>query len=442
MARIGAFCFPGTGHINPMTALARRLQQRGHSVVLFGIADTEARVKAAGIEFCLIGENDFPPGTLQKLDGHLSQLNGLASFRFTLERIRNTARMVLRDGPVAARRAMVEAFLVDQADFGGNVADYLGLPFVSVAIIPPMVWDNRIPPYCFGWPADQGWGSRLRNEIAIRFLARVATPIFATVNRQRTAWGIEPLKKWSEALSTLAQVAQLPAALEFDIPMSDRHPLLHYTGPFVDAEQRPSIDFEWARLDGRPLVYASLGTMQNGQEEVFRIIAGACADLPVQLVISLGGGIDRERLGVLSGDPIVVKYAPQLEIVKRSAVVITHAGINTALESLAEGVPLVCIPIGNDQPGVAARVRARGAGVVVPRFRLSAKRLCSAVRTVLEDESYRSAALKLQASIQQTDGLELAADLVEEAFKIGREMLPQTKASLVAGFPSLDQALK
>jgi hypothetical protein len=64
------------------------------------------------------------------------------------------------------------------------------------------------------------------------------------------------------------------------------------------------------------------------------------------------------------------------------------------------------------------------------------------VRTVLEDESYRSAALKLQASIQQTDGLELAADLVEEAFKIGREMLPQTKASLVAGFPSLDQALK
>ena len=51
MARIGAFCFPGTGHINPMTALARRLQQRGHEVVIFGISDTEAQVKAAGIEF-------------------------------------------------------------------------------------------------------------------------------------------------------------------------------------------------------------------------------------------------------------------------------------------------------------------------------------------------------------------------------------------------------
>jgi len=82
-----------------MTALARRLQQRGHSVVLFGIADVEARVKAAGIEFCLIGESDFPLGTLEKLDQHLSQLTGLPSFRFTLERILNTARMVLRDGP-------------------------------------------------------------------------------------------------------------------------------------------------------------------------------------------------------------------------------------------------------------------------------------------------------------------------------------------------------
>ena len=61
LARIGAFCFPGAGHLNPMTALARRLQERGHSVVILGIADCEARVKAAGVEFCLIGESDYPP---------------------------------------------------------------------------------------------------------------------------------------------------------------------------------------------------------------------------------------------------------------------------------------------------------------------------------------------------------------------------------------------
>jgi zeaxanthin glucosyltransferase len=401
-----------------MTALARRLQQRGHSVVLFGIADVEARVKAAGIDFCLIGQSDFPPGTLQKLDLHLSELHSLPSFRFTLERIANTARMVLRDGPEAARRAKVEAFLVDEADFGGNVADYLGLPRISIAFIPPMVWDNRIPPYMFNWPAGQGLASRLRNELAMRFLGRVASPILTVVNQYRKAWGLKPQKEWPEALSTLAQIAQLPAALEFDIPMRDRHPLLHYTGPFLDPQQRPKIDFPWDQLDGRPLFYATLGTLQNGSEDIFRIIADACADLPVQLVITLGAGLERERLGGLSGDPIVVNYAPQLELIKRATIVITHAGMNTALESLAEGVPMVCIPIGNDQPGVAARVAARGAGVIVPRHKLNTKRLRTAVCSVLQEDSYRNAARKLQASIQQIDGLGLAADIIEDVLKI------------------------
>jgi UDP:flavonoid glycosyltransferase YjiC (YdhE family) len=86
-----------------MTALARRLEQRGHSVVIFGIADTEARIKAAGIEFHRIGTQDYPPGTLQRLDQRLGELNGLATFRFTVERVKNTARMILRDGPEAVQ---------------------------------------------------------------------------------------------------------------------------------------------------------------------------------------------------------------------------------------------------------------------------------------------------------------------------------------------------
>ena len=98
MARLGAFCFPGTGHLNPMTALARALQLRGHEVVIYGIADCEQPVRAAGVEFSIIGQQDYPPGTLRKLDQHLGTLTGLATFKFTVERVRNTARMVLRDG--------------------------------------------------------------------------------------------------------------------------------------------------------------------------------------------------------------------------------------------------------------------------------------------------------------------------------------------------------
>jgi len=400
-----------------MTALAGRLRERGHELVIFGIADTEARVRATGTEFHLICEADYPLGTLQKLDEHLGGLKGLATFKFTVDRVKNTARIVLRDGPEAVRRAQVDALLVDEADMGGNVAEYLGLPYVSIAFFPPLVQDDRIPPFCFGWGGGQGFLSRLRNRLGFKLLSTVAAPIFALVNEQRKAWGLKPLKRSTDALSQLAQIAQLPEVLEF--PVSPRPPLLHYTGPFVDGSRRPSVEFPWEKLDGRPLVYASLGTLQNGSEEVFRTIAQACSGLHAQLVISLGGGLAPERLGKLPGDPLVVRYAPQLEVMKRAAAVITHAGLNTVLESLAEGVPLVCLPLGNDQPGVAARVVAAGAGVMIARQKLNTARLRKAVRSVLEEKLYSAAAHRIQQEMQKVDGLGRAADVIEEALALG-----------------------
>ena len=416
MARLGAFCFPGTGHINPMAALAQALGRRGHQVVIFGIADVESRVRAAGVEFDLIGAEDYPPGTLKKLDDRLGELKGLATFRFTVERVKNTARMVLRDGPEAVRRADVSALLVDEADMGGSVAEAMGLPFVSIAMFPPLVDDDRIPPFCFDWPARRDALSRLRNRLGFRLLSRVAAPIYSVVNQQRKTWGLKPLRRAVDALSPLAQIAQLPEALEF--PNVPKPPMLHYTGPFVDHRQRPPVDVPWERLDARPLVYASLGTLQNGSEEIFRTIAQACQGLDLQLVITLGGGLDPERLGKLSGDPLVVRYAPQLELVKRAALVITHAGLNTVLESLSEGVPMVAIPLGNDQPGVAARVAARGAGLAISRRRLNPQRLRRAVVEVLGNPQYRESARALQRAFQQVDGPERAADLVVEALAL------------------------
>jgi zeaxanthin glucosyltransferase len=416
MARLGAFCFAGTGHINPMTALACRLQQRGHECILFGIRDMEAPVRAAGVGFCAIGENDYPPGTLARLDRELARKKGLETFRFTVKRVRNTALMVLRDGPDAIRNAQIDALLVDEADMGGSVAEYLGLPFVSIAFFPPLIHGDCLPPFCFGWKAGQGWLSRLRNRMGMRLLSRLAAPIYAAVNAQRRQWRLKPLKHAADALSSLAQITQLPAPLEFEVAYQS--PVLHYTGPFVDASRRPFIDFPWDQLDGRPLIYASLGTLQNGAEGVFRTIAQASVGIDAQLVISLGGGLEPASLGKLPGEPLVVRYAPQLDIVKRAAAVITHAGLNTTLESLAQGVPLVCIPLGNDQPGVASRVAARGAAIVVPRRKLTLKRLRSAILTVLEDESYGSAARKLQYAMRQVDGLEQAAKIIEAALKI------------------------
>jgi len=423
MARIGVICFPGVGHLNPFTALGHALQERGHEVIFFGIADVESRIREAGFEFSLIGTQDYPPGTLRRLDDHLSELHGLGVFRFTVERVKNTAIMVLRDAPEAVKKADVDAMVIDQADMGGgSVADYLGLPFASVTILPPFIRDNRVPPFFFGWPARYGISSRVRNEFGIRLLSAIASPLYRVTNRQREAWGLKKFKHRQEALSPIAQVTQLPRALEFE--GCPQPAALHYTGPFRFEKKRPPVEFPWELLDGRPLVYASLGTLQNGSKEAFRIIAEGCSKLNVQLVISLGGGLSAEGFKDLAGRPIVVPFAPQLELLKRASAVITHAGLNTVLESIAEGKPMVAIPIGNDQPGVAARVAARGAGIVLPRRSLSAAKVEMAVRAVLENNTYRQAAIALRESIREIDGAALAARIIEE--KLG--LIPATAA--------------
>lgn len=416
MARLGVFCFPGTGHTNPITALAQALEERGHHVVIFGIADVEERVRAAGIEFCRIGESDYPAGTLRNLDNRLGELRGLKSFKFTVERVKNTALMVLRDGPDAVRRADLDALLVDEADMGGTVAEHVGLPFISIAVFPPLIQDNRVPAFCFPWAAQSSIFSRVRNELGFRLLSAIAKPIFLAVNRQRKAWGLRELRRSTDALSRIAQITQMPHALEFE--NAPHPPLLHYTGPFVNHAQRPPIDFAWDELKARPLVYASLGTLQNGSESLFKTIAAGCARLNVQLVLSLGGGLDPNDFQNLPGDPMVVRFAPQLDLIKRSSAVITHAGLNTVLESLSEGVPMVAIPQGNDQPGVAARLAARGAGIVLSRRTLTADKIEAAVTAVLHEDRYRRAAAGIQHELRQIDGPALAARIIEEKLEI------------------------
>jgi UDP:flavonoid glycosyltransferase YjiC (YdhE family) len=54
-------------------------------------------------------------------------------------------------------------------------------------------------------------------------------------------------------------------------------------------------------------------------------------------------GLDRWNIASPS-NTIIVSHAPQLELLKRTSVCITHAGLNTVLESLAQGVPQVAIP--------------------------------------------------------------------------------------------------
>jgi MGT family glycosyltransferase len=166
-------------------------------------------------------------------------------------------------------------------------------------------------------------------------------------------------------------------------------------------------------------------TLQNDLEHLFSSIAQAVGSRPgAQLVMSVGW-VDPARIESLPENAIVVRSAPQLELLKRSTLCITHAGMNTVMESLTQGVPLVAIPIMNDQPGVAARIAYTKTGAFVPLQQMTVPRLAGLIDEVLGNPEYRQNAMRMKQAISDANGLEKAVDLLEEAFQLKPQAVAQ-----------------
>jgi MGT family glycosyltransferase len=174
------------------------------------------------------------------------------------------------------------------------------------------------------------------------------------------------------------------------------------------------VQFPFEKLDGRPLIYGSLGTLQSKDNCYFLTMAEACAGLDVQLVLATGKG-SGQKLQNLPGNPVVVDYGPQVELLSRAAATITHAGMNTTQQSLYYGVPLIAIPLTHDQPAIAARLARTGAGVVIRPSRLNRLRLREALQAVLAPgSSHRAQAQQLRTASRCAGGTERAADIAEQ----------------------------
>src|SRR5262249_11400168 len=196
--RIGILSFSSPGHYYPLTALGRRLQSRGHDVVYFQVADLESPIRAAGLRFRQIGEQDFPLGSLRARDEEGGKLEGLAALRYGVRGIVMKSQMVLRDAPTVIRDEGVEALIVDQIEPAGvTVAEHLGLPFVNVAAALPVNLDVSIPPVTFPWPHRTGLWARLRNWMGNFASELTFTTVLGTLNEQRRAWKLPPIKDFN-----------------------------------------------------------------------------------------------------------------------------------------------------------------------------------------------------------------------------------------------------
>jgi MGT family glycosyltransferase len=278
-------------------------------------------------------------------------------------------------------------------------------------------FSGHAPLSTFGWPHEKTAAALVRNRDGVKRIVQIMQNANSEVRAQADSAGLKV--DWddlSSTLSPLAFITQVPKAFDFESSHWPRH--FHHTGPFHDGQGREALDFPWDRLTGEPLIYASMGTILNGRVDVFRTIVAALAKNPgLQLVLSVGDQINPDEVGPVPKNAIIVKRAPQLELLKQASACLTHSGLNTVLESLAQGVPQVAIPVTFDQPGVAARIAHHKTGVVTSLDKLTPAHLSALVNQVLEDSTYRSNARRMQKAIADANGLSVAADLVDQALR-------------------------
>jgi MGT family glycosyltransferase len=189
----------------------------------------------------------------------------------------------------------------------------------------------------------------------------------------------------------------------------------HFVGPSINPQTR-SEDFPFDALKQKPMIYLSLGTVHTNSA-FYRTCFKAFADYPAQFVLAVGKHTNIAKLGAIPPNFIVRAFVPQLEILQRADVFITHGGINSVHEGLYYGVPLILIPYQFEQLLNARRVTAHHAGLLIDDQLLqklvTTEKLRQSLQEVLTNPHYTENAKRIQEILRETGGFQQAADLIQ-----------------------------
>jgi zeaxanthin glucosyltransferase len=420
MATIAVCAWPLPGMINGVLSFACRLRARGHTVHIISIADAEPAVSAAGLPFEPVLTEAFPAGFLIDLRKKLASLSLFARLRETRKWIRRYEELI--DAVISGdNREVDEVFArispslvlsslgVRHLSVVTFLAARRGIPFAYIttqfnhyvhAGNPPQSSTHVPRPGLLGeWLVRLLW---LGHDLARawRNVTVVALGLDMDVLRQLRPLAKEQGKRAIEWRSFLAPLARVPEflltadELDFPVPLPERS---HRIG-FSATAWRVKTAFPWERVDpARKLLFCSLGTLLflplERQRAVLQAAIDAAATRPQwQLVMATGAYVRPEELHPRAPGEIVLQQVPQMDVLARAKLMITHAGSNSLHECVASGVPMVLFPIAFDQPGNAARAVYHGLGLMGDVRKADAVRIGQLIDEVSKPQFARKSA--------------------------------------------------
>ncbi|MBP0614838.1 glycosyltransferase [Jiella mangrovi] len=416
MTAFALVCPPYYSHLRLFEAVAAELSGRGHDVhfIVNGGAGEMIGPLGRGI---FVHEVDGQPR--EELGGMLARAAGGGTPFSVLRTVRDSARLtddLCRGMPRLCRELRIGAIIGDQMEpAAGLVAAHLGLPLVSLASALPVHDDARVPLPFLGWSYDPSDEGLKRNRGGVVVAGLLLSRQRKTIARWAQLFELKERASLSDCLSQICQISQLVES--FDFPRS-ASAIRHGVGPIrgqADEEQPLAI----RRSADRPLVFASFGTLQGHRLGLFRRIAKACRLVGADCVIAHCGGLSESEAGTIDA-AFVTDFVAQRAMLAEADVCVTHAGMNTALDALEAGKPMLAIPMAFDQPGIAARIVHHGVGERLTRGHLSVRNIARCLERLLTQASFRDNARRIGRDIAISGGVTLAADIIEAALSNAR----------------------
>jgi MGT family glycosyltransferase len=394
MARGVVLAYPTHGHIAPILPVVAELVRRGEDIVFYGTGRSRARIEASGARFrpYVRRHDDFNP--TPPTEGLFSDMARLAAL--TEDILPGLLDEVRADGP--------RYLLIDTKSLWGRLAgQVLGVPAITMSVV------FAIQPGSIGVP--QLVGSLYQGAppaALIRGLLGLSD--YFEVSRHLGRRFSVSTPGIIEYLGNPQPLNLIFTSREFQLAGDSFGESFRFVGPSIPPGRDDAVEFPFDRLGSAPLVYISLGTTFNRAPEFYRACFEGLADLPVQVILSTGGVA--QDIGNAPDNFLVRNFVPQLPLLERAAVFITHGGMNSANEGLYHGVPLIVVPQRGDQHLVAARVTELGAGLRILPHEATRERLHEAVSKILRDPTFRTKAAGLGATLRSAGGYVGAADEV------------------------------
>jgi zeaxanthin glucosyltransferase len=209
-----------------------------------------------------------------------------------------------------------------------------------------------------------------------------------------------------------ASVLHLPVVYqcprELGLPDGDPHDApRYYIEPSIDLN-RAQPPFDWSRLDGgRPLLLCSFGSQSRvvlKAKQVLQVVIDAMAARPDwQAVVSLGASWSAEEFTAVPANVVLAGMVPQLDLLQKAAIMVTHGGLNSLKECVFFGVPMIVIPIDLDQPSNALRIVQHGLGLMAEPDTVSPDALLSLIDRIQQDEAFKRRSVAMQQRFREIE---------------------------------------